>query len=246
MTMVFNASQKQLVLAILLALSLANLLTLAVAPPGRSMGGSSFSSGGQLLFLAVLYNVFVFAMLFTCVDYCCCRRHGVLMLQIGLSEKGRSIQRELNAIAKTANTSGFHKILTDTSNALLQDLDYCIAGYLICDIGQTLFQNWKPVYPVIVPARETFPVIPYDAALFSYYIYSCWPAQVMILVAIHGRYTLPVIKSRESLKVALQYLGCSLTVVDIEAVHVLWTPQNEDDALLEEELHKDYPLLKPI
>ncbi|CAK9139667.1 unnamed protein product [Ilex paraguariensis] len=230
MTMVFNASQKQLVLAILLALSLANLPTLAVAPPGRSMGGSSFSSGGQLLFLAVLYNVFVFAMLFTCVDYCCCRRHGVLMLQIGLSEKGRSIQRELNAIAKTANTSGLYDLITG------------------CKGKQNMFNFAKnmglPTGSVV--KTHSFDVKGVGLKLKMDTLCKYAKCLVMILVAIHGRYTLPVIKSRESLKVALQYLGCFLTVVDIEAVHVLWTPQNEDDALLEEELHKDYPLLKPI
>jgi len=32
----------------------------------------------------------------------------------------------------------------------------------------------------------------------------------------------------------------------LQAVEVLWTPQNEADALSERELLEDYPLLRPL
>ena len=36
------------------------------------------------------------------------------------------------------------------------------------------------------------------------------------------------------------------SLVFMQAVEVLWTPQNENDTLSERELLEDYPLLRPL
>lgn len=37
-----------------------------------------------------------------------------------------------------------------------------------------------------------------------------------------------------------------ISLIIIQAVEVLWTPQNENDTLSERELLEDYPLLRPL
>ncbi|ONI04782.1 hypothetical protein PRUPE_6G339400 [Prunus persica] len=56
----------------------------------------------------------------------------VLKLQVGLLGMGRALQRDLNRIAETADTStseGLGYVLTETTLALLRHPDYCISGY---------------------------------------------------------------------------------------------------------------------
>jgi uncharacterized membrane protein len=68
---------------------------------------------------------------------------------------------------------------------------------------------------------------------------------VTILVAAEGEYKLPTINSNADLKDALRKLG-SIPVDSIQAVEVLWTPQDENDTLSERELLRDYPLLRSL
>ncbi|XP_073103980.1 FLUCTUATING-LIGHT-ACCLIMATION protein 1, chloroplastic isoform X2 [Elaeis guineensis] len=68
---------------------------------------------------------------------------------------------------------------------------------------------------------------------------------ITILVAAEGVYKLPVINGSADLKEALQKLA-SIPSRKTLAVEVLWTPQNENDALSERELLEDYPLLRPL
>jgi uncharacterized membrane protein len=68
---------------------------------------------------------------------------------------------------------------------------------------------------------------------------------VTILVAAEGEYKLPTISSNTDLKDALRKLG-SIPVDAIQAVEVLWTPQDENDTLSERELLRDYPLLRSL
>ncbi|EPS67126.1 hypothetical protein M569_07648, partial [Genlisea aurea] len=61
----------------------------------------------------------------------------VLKLQVGLLGLGKSLQKDLNRIAKTADTStpeGLHYVLTETVLALLRNPDYSISAYSSVDI----------------------------------------------------------------------------------------------------------------
>lgn len=66
-----------------------------------------------------------------------------------------------------------------------------------------------------------------------------------ILVAAEGEYKLPAINGNADLKAALRKLG-SISADSIQAVEVLWTPQDENDTLSERELLRDYPLLRSL
>ncbi|XP_012492879.1 uncharacterized protein LOC105804719 isoform X3 [Gossypium raimondii] len=68
---------------------------------------------------------------------------------------------------------------------------------------------------------------------------------ITILVAAEGMHKLPPINGSGDLKEALQKLA-SIPSSKILAVEVLWTPQNENDTLSEQELLEDYPLLRPL
>lgn len=105
--------------------------------------------------------------------------------------------------------------------------------------------------------------------------YELFIVQVTILVAAEGSYKLPTINGSGDLKEALQNIGSipsSRTLVSkskdrqagrqpagydfhfhfvtnlssLQAVEVLWTPQNENDTLSERQLLEDYPLLRPL
>uniref|UniRef100_A0A0D9X3X7 Uncharacterized protein n=1 Tax=Leersia perrieri TaxID=77586 RepID=A0A0D9X3X7_9ORYZ len=67
-----------------------------------------------------------------------------------------------------------------------------------------------------------------------------------ILVAADGKLDFPeVIGSAADLEVSLAKLY-STPQTDLEGVHVLWAPQDEDDVLSKERMQKDYPYLKPL
>ncbi|KAF5206227.1 myelin-associated oligodendrocyte basic protein [Thalictrum thalictroides] len=69
--------------------------------------------------------------------------------------------------------------------------------------------------------------------------------QITILVAAAGEQKFPRITNIADLKEALQKLG-SISSSKTMAVEVLWTPQEDDDTLSEQELLEKYPLLKPL
>ncbi|KAI3704300.1 hypothetical protein L1987_74516 [Smallanthus sonchifolius] len=149
------------------------------------MGGTSFSSSSS--YSSLSSSTYAYA---------------ILKLQVGSSNTGRSLQRDLNRIAESADIStskGFNYVLQETIVALLWHSDYCISGY----------------------------------------------SSVTIIVAARGVPDLPLIKSNEQLKKAFQKLA-SISSSNIMGVEVLWTPQKEDDSLTEQQMLKDYPLLRPL
>ncbi|KAF8760414.1 hypothetical protein HU200_010194 [Digitaria exilis] len=65
-----------------------------------------------------------------------------------------------------------------------------------------------------------------------------------ILIAAEGALKLPVVRSSADLVAAVGKLN-SIPAVEIRGIHVLWTPQQENDVLSEEEM-EDYPCLTPL
>jgi len=66
-----------------------------------------------------------------------------------------------------------------------------------------------------------------------------------ILVAADGALKFPEVRNYADLEAAVETLN-SIPARQIQGIQVLWTPQDEDDVLLEEKLLKDYPYLKPL
>ncbi|XP_004302021.1 PREDICTED: uncharacterized protein LOC101294957 [Fragaria vesca subsp. vesca] len=69
---------------------------------------------------------------------------------------------------------------------------------------------------------------------------------VTLIVVVEGKHKFLTINNNTDLTKALQNLG-SIPSSNLIAVRVLWTPQQENDTLLGQELLEDYyPLLKPF
>ncbi|PON87100.1 myelin-associated oligodendrocyte basic protein [Trema orientale] len=184
-------------------------------------------------------------------------RTSVLKVQVGLLGMARELQRDLNRIAETADTStpeGLSYVLTETTLALLRHPDYCISGYSSVDLKKSMEEGEKRFNQLSIEERGKFDeetlvnvnnlkrqsTTSQRASGFSNeYIV------ITVLVAAEGVHKLPAINGGRDLKEALQKLA-SIPSNKILAVEVLWTPQNENDTLSERELLEDYPLLRPL
>ncbi|KAI7730110.1 hypothetical protein M8C21_033316 [Ambrosia artemisiifolia] len=183
----------------------------------------------------------------------------VLKLQVGLLVTARSLQKDLNKIAETADTScpkGFRYILKETTLSMLQHSDYCISAYSSVDVkrgeeecekqfnklskeekdkfDEETLVNFNNIRKQTATCHETV-----SEGLCNKYIV------VTIIVAASGAHELPPIKTRELLVTAFQKLA-SFPSNKILAAEVLWTPQKEDDSLTEHRMLQDYPQLHPL
>ncbi|XP_059437997.1 uncharacterized protein LOC132170876 [Corylus avellana] len=181
----------------------------------------------------------------------------VLKLQVGLLGMGRSLQRDLNRIAETADTSspdGLSFVLTETTLALLRHPDYCISGYSSVDLKKSMEDGEKRFNQLSIEERGKFDeetlvnvnnIKRQSSASQRANGFRNEYIVITILVAAEGVHKLPAINGSGDLKEALQKIG-SIPSSKILAVEVLWTPQNENDTLSERELLEDYPLLRPL
>lgn len=181
----------------------------------------------------------------------------VMKLQVCLFGSTKSLQKDLNWIAESADTSGpqgWNYILKETANTLLQCPDWCIAAHSSVDVkissteGKTLFEKLS------IEEREKFDKETLvdldntkrnntsrqsDNEVSSDYIV------VTVLVVAKGTHMLPSVKSGAELKEALEKLYL-ISTEQTTAVQVLWAPQEENDTLSEQELHEKYPLLSVL
>ncbi|XP_015573457.1 uncharacterized protein LOC8280927 [Ricinus communis] len=180
----------------------------------------------------------------------------VIMIQVGLTGQASSLQKELNEIAKTTDTSsseGWKLILNETASALLRHQHYFISGYSRVNKhgdAESLEKNFRQLSMEerekidveslvnVNSIRRQRAVIPKASKLGRNFLV------VTVLIAGKGSYKIPVIRSIDDLEEVLRSL--SFASEKLMAVEVLWTPQDETDTLSEEELLEDYPLLRPI
>ncbi|KAL3820466.1 hypothetical protein ACJIZ3_006371 [Penstemon smallii] len=176
-----------------------------------------------------------------------------------LGLRRRSLQKYLNRIAETSDTStpeGLHYVLTETINALLEHPDFRI--YVDSSVEVKYKDGDRRFDELSLEERSKFDketlvninntkekqsstklTTTTTTGITNEYIV------VTILVAAKGVHKLPSIKNIEDLKEALGKLA-SIPSTRILGVEVLWTPQEEDDTLSEEEFLEDYPLLRPL
>ncbi|XP_043691382.1 uncharacterized protein LOC122642049 [Telopea speciosissima] len=154
----------------------------------------------------------------------------------------RSLQRDLDRIAETADTStpeGLSYVLTETTLSLLRHPDHCISGYFSVGVKRSIEDGEKRFNQLSIEERGKFDEetlvnvnnikkksrTSQRASGFSNeYIV------ITILVAEEGVHKLPFINGSADLKAVLQKLG-SISSSKTLAVEVLWTPQNENDTL---------------
>ncbi|KAM0056092.1 hypothetical protein Hdeb2414_s0006g00214071 [Helianthus debilis subsp. tardiflorus] len=177
---------------------------------------------------------------------------------VGSLGTGRSLQRQLNRIAESADTStskGLNYVLQETILVLLRHSDYCISGHSSVDVKESVSEGEKIFDQLSVEERGKFDEetlvnvnnIKKKSATSqsSNELPKEYIVVTILLVVAHGVLELPPIKSGEELKKALQKLA-SIPSSNIMGAEVLWTPQKEDDSLTREELLADYPLLHSI
>ncbi|KAK6254943.1 hypothetical protein SCA6_016248 [Theobroma cacao] len=178
-------------------------------------------------------------------------------IQVGLSAKARSLQRELTEIATTTDTStanGWQLILEETTSSLLRHPDYYLYGYSFVTRCWTIGGAEQHFKRLSKEERQKFDV----ESLVNINNFKRTRAVapkadkvnkdcivVTVLVAVQGAHNLPTIRTTDDVKEALQSLGeiCSSKTKGVE---ILWTPQDETDSLSVEELLENYPQLRRI
>ncbi|XP_010414898.1 PREDICTED: uncharacterized protein LOC104700974 [Camelina sativa] len=185
------------------------------------------------------------------------QKTSVIKLQVGLLGLGRTLQQDFNRLAESADTStpqGLSYVLTEATLALLRHPDYCISCYSSVDVKPSIEKGEKRFNQLSIEERGKFDeetlvnvnsIKRQSSKIRKASGFSNEYIVVTILVAAEGIHKLPPINGTIDLKEALQKLG-SIPRSKMMAVEVLWTPQNEADALSERELLEDYPLLRPL
>ncbi|KAL1188178.1 hypothetical protein V5N11_003207 [Cardamine amara subsp. amara] len=185
------------------------------------------------------------------------QKTSVIKLQVGLLGLGRTLQQDFNRLAESADTStseGLSYVLTEATLALLRHPDYCISSYSSVDVKRSIEDGEKRFNQLSIEERGKFDeetlvnvnsIRRQSSKIQRATGFSNEYIVVTILVAAEGIHKLQPINGSVDLKEALLKLG-SIPRNKIMAVEVLWTPQNETDALSERELLEDYPLLRPL
>eukprot|EP00245_Coleochaete_scutata_P013720 TRINITY_DN5676_c0_g1_i1.p1 TRINITY_DN5676_c0_g1~~TRINITY_DN5676_c0_g1_i1.p1 ORF type:complete len:432 (-),score=99.98 TRINITY_DN5676_c0_g1_i1:480-1775(-) len=184
-------------------------------------------------------------------------RISVVRLQVGLLGMARTLQRDLERIADRADTSspeGLHYVLTETVLSLLRHPDYCIYGYSTADVKKNIDEGEQRFNQLSLEERSKFKeetLVSVDGIRKSRS--SSSPASgfsneyivVTILLAAEGELTIPTINNSADLRSALSCLG-GVPASAVQAVEILWTPQDQNDSLTERELLTDYSSLRSL
>ena len=185
-------------------------------------------------------------------------RIAVVKIQIGLLGLARQLQLDLEEIADAADTSsteGLHYVLEETVLALLRNPEYCVYGYATSatadgpENAEDLFNEYsmdergkfeeETLVNVNARKRASKTKNADGEENVNEYIL------VTIIAACDGGLKLPAVTDGTELRTALKRVG-AIRVDALQAVEVLWTPQEEGDTLSEDELLRDYPQLNVL
>ncbi|KAL8028807.1 hypothetical protein ABFX02_14G185100 [Erythranthe guttata] len=227
----------------------------AVPPALVDVAVSIMEASGLLL--ATLITFFLPLCLVFAVTFSIFKAVTVIKLQVGLLGSAKSLQKDINRIAETADastTEGLHNILTDFVLALLRHPEHCISVFLSIDVKWSTEGAEQRFYQLSLEERSKFDeetLVNFNNAKSGS---SCTLRSsgfsneyivVTILVRVIGKLKLPRINNIKDLKEVLEKLG-SLPLCKIAAVEVLLAPRIGDDTLSEEKLLENYPLLRPL
>jgi uncharacterized membrane protein len=237
---------------------------------GYGYGASSFGSSLVSIFVLVIFLLFAVALMQS-VSGASSEDGGggvslggdrvsVVRLQVGLLGIARSLQADLDAIADKADTSspeGLQYVLQETVLTLLRHPDYCVYGnsgnrtVVGVEAAEASFNElsmeergkFEAETLVNVNARKKSaaphaPSASSDGMTNEFIV-------VTILVAADAPLKLPPVTSAEELKTALKRLG-AVRVDALQAVEIMWTPQEDGDTLTQAELSRNYPLLNSL
>ncbi|PPS02211.1 hypothetical protein GOBAR_AA18473 [Gossypium barbadense] len=166
-------------------------------------------------------------------------RTSILQVQVGLSAKARSLQKELTEIASTTDTS-----TAKGWNIILEGFPFSFSPLNAEQQFQRLSKEERLKFDVETLVnvnnikRQRAVVLNGDKGDKDRIV-------VTVLVAAQGAHKLPTINTTDNVKEALQYLA-DISSSKIKGVEVLWSPQDETDSLSVEELLENYPQMRRI
>ena len=186
-------------------------------------------------------------------------RVAVVRLQVGLLGLARSLQLELDAIANKADMDtpqGMLYVLQETVLSLLRHPDYCVYGSSGNKSCKSVAEAESKFSELSLEERSKFEaetLVNVGKAGVRRSSTSAGAGSeaanefilVTLLVAADGPLKLPPVSSLEELKTALKRLG-AVRADALQAVEVLWTPQEEGDTLTLGELTRNYPTLSNL
>lgn len=186
----------------------------------------------------------------------------VAKVQVGLLSSARYLQKELNAIAQTADTdsaSGRAELLQESTLALLRHPEYWVYGatdsqQAALGGAEAKFNQWslaerskyraetlsnvnnqlKQAEQNALPASGG-ELVPVDEDNGEYIV-------ATIIVGVDGRIDLPKINDSQDLQTVVKQLG-SVGSDRLLAVEILWSPQADGDALTRDDIIAQYPNL---
>ncbi len=186
----------------------------------------------------------------------------VARVQVGLLAEARYLQKELDALARTANTSlasGRSQVLQEVTLALLRHPEYWVYGAASSqqtglDAAEAKF-NQLSLAERSKFSEETLSNFSgqirqgtaksdrggelVETGMPSEYII------ITILAGAEGKLSLPTINSSDDLGKALREIG-GISSDKLLAIEVLWTPQAEGDTLTTDDILAAYPDLKLV
>ncbi len=188
----------------------------------------------------------------------------VARVQAGLLSQARSLQAELDEIARTADTgsaAGRAQVLQETTLALLRHPEYWVYGaaqsqqsaleaaeakFNQLALGERSKFTSETLSNVNNQLRQASDSLPAAGGQLSTEVRE--PGEyivVTIVVGTEGNLQLPAINSTEDLRQALRQIG-GISSDRLLALEVLWTPQAEGDTLTTDDMLAEYPDLKLV
>ena len=187
----------------------------------------------------------------------------VARVQVGLLAQARNLQKELDNLARTANTSlasGRAQVIQEVTLALLRHPEYWVYGAASSqqtglDAAEAKF-NQLSLAERSKFSEETLSNFSgqlregssKSADKGGELVETTAPSEyiiVTILVGAEGKLSLPTINSSDELGKALREIG-GISSARLLAIEVLWTPQAEGDTLTTDDILARYPDFKLV
>lgn len=186
-------------------------------------------------------------------------RYAVVKCQIALLSTARALQHDLQTFANTATTdsvAGLGAALQDVVMALRRYRDYWRYGVVQVEHAATLDETERAFNRVVGQERaklseeltvnidgvrrHTPSLVDAPANEVGQYL-----AVTLIIATGYPEFMPQPTPSAKDLEATLERLGTLLTS-DLLALEVIWSPENPDDTLIEDELIAEYPDLSVL
>jgi uncharacterized membrane protein len=186
-------------------------------------------------------------------------RYAVVTCQLALLSTARSLQRQLQTYANAATTdtvAGLATSLQDVVMALIRHSEYWRYGTVQVQRAGGLDEAERAFNQAVSQERAKLSeelTVNIDGVRRQASMQESRPSEevgqylvvTLIVAAGYPEFTAYPTPSPKDVEATLQRLG-TLLAADLLALEVIWSPENPDDALTEEELLAEYPELSAL